>query len=186
MPYKKTVTNTIVSRPWESMTPNNHSHWGESHFGGFNPGRLVTIKRPQLTWMTQWPFWRSRKMSLFDAFVRDFFGADPFSNMMRPAPPPRPAEVHRVTHMVEGLIMQPQSLGGGGQARTFRQYTYSSGSKSLNNIQSHEKKPNRNTGDNRNKPLAITYKPSAPRPINPLACLPQQRSMNLLALPRRL
>lgn len=106
-------------------------------------------------------------MSLFDAFVRDFFGADPFSNMMRPAPPPRPAEVHRVTHMVEGLIMQPQSLGGGGQARTFRQYTYSSGSKSLNNIQSHEKKPNRNTGDNRNKPLAITYKPSAPKPINP-------------------
>ncbi len=108
-------------------------------------------------------------MSLFDAFVRDFFGADPFSNMMRPAPPPRPAEVHRVTHMVEGLIMQPQSLGGGGGgARTFRQYTYQSGSKSLNNIHGHEKKQTvKNTGDNRNKPLAITYKPSAPKPINP-------------------
>lgn len=115
-------------------------------------------------------------MSLFDAFVRDFFGADPFTSMMRPAPPPRPAEVHRVTHMVEGLIMQPQSLGGGGGTRTFRQYTYSSGSKSLNNINSHHEKrqtsssnSSKTSSDNhhRNKPLAITYKPSAPKPVNP-------------------
>ena len=107
-------------------------------------------------------------MSLFDAFVRDFFGADPFISM-RPAPPPRPAEVHRVTHMVEGLIMQPQSLGGGGGMRTFRQYSYSSGSKSLNNINSYEKKnPVKNPAENgRNKPLAITYKSSAPKPVNP-------------------
>ena len=50
-------------------------------------------------------------MSLFDAFVRDFFGADPFA--MRPTQPPRPQpmQVQRVTQMVEGLIMQPQNGG---------------------------------------------------------------------------
>ena len=57
-------------------------------------------------------------MSLFDAFVRDFFGADPFA--MRPqtqAPRPQPMQVQRVTQMVEGLIMQPQNGGFGHNTR---------------------------------------------------------------------
>ena len=56
-------------------------------------------------------------MSLFDAFVRDFFGADPFA--MRPTQPPRPQpmQVQRVTQMVEGLIMQPQNGGFGHNTR---------------------------------------------------------------------
>ena len=57
-------------------------------------------------------------MSLFDAFVRDFFGADPFTSM-RPVQAPRPQsmQVQRVTQMVEGLIMQPQNGGFGHNTR---------------------------------------------------------------------
>ena len=119
-------------------------------------------------------------MSLFDAFVRDFFGADPFI-MARPAPPPprpQPMQVHRVTQMVEGLISQNVHYAGG-HTRTFRHVTYSSGSKSLNNISSNagngekqslkqsSKQPPKPQSAASKQPLAITYADKAPKPSNP-------------------
>ena len=119
-------------------------------------------------------------MSLFDAFVRDFFGADPFI-MARPAPPPprpQPMQVHRVTQMVEGLISQNGHYAGG-HTRTFRHVTYSSGSKSLNNISSNagngekqslkqsSKQPPKPQSAASKQPLAITYVDKAPKPSNP-------------------
>ena len=124
-------------------------------------------------------------MSLFDAFVRDFFGADPLVHMRPTAPTgprPGPTTVHRVTHMVEGLA------GGNGSntTRTFRQITYSSGSKSMNNISNLNNAARKNGNNIQNKqqqivmastasgnqpqsqkPLALTYHNSAPKPHNP-------------------
>lgn len=97
-------------------------------------------------------------MSLFDAFVRDFFGADPF---LRPvvtsasSSGPQSIHVQRVTHMVE--------LGD--QPRSFRHISYSSGSKSMGNISnsSNSLQPPLNNGGRK---LALTYS-SAPKPCNP-------------------
>lgn len=94
-------------------------------------------------------------MSLFDAFVRDFFGSDPFFMRPQPAPQPQnPIKVHRVTHMVEGVV-------NNGNSRTFRTISYSSGSKSMNNISNLEQRPSA-----KKQPLALTYN-SAPKPVNP-------------------
>ena len=99
-------------------------------------------------------------MSLFDALVRDFFGADPFLMRAQNHAPQRPVQVHRVTHMVEGLVVPPQG-GGPGPQRTFRHISYSSGSKSMNNINSAG-----NHGKKSSVP-ALTYTSSAPKPVNP-------------------
>ncbi len=111
-------------------------------------------------------------MSLFDAFVRDFFAADPFPSL-RPAqmaqPQPPSMQVHRVTHMVEGLMMQPHGghhrVGG---SRTFTEVRYPSGSKSMINISNSTNNNNNHLGPSaRNKPPAITYSASAPKPKPP-------------------
>ena len=111
-------------------------------------------------------------MSLFDAFVRDFFGADPFMRQPQPRPQPRPqpVQVQRVTQMVEGLVHQ--NGFGGHTTRTFRHVSYSSGgSKSLNNIseiksqQSQKQQPQNNHQPQ--KQLALTYVDKAPKPRNP-------------------
>ena len=132
------------------------------------------------------------KMSLFDAMIKDFFGADPFIHMRpvlqpvgpgsRPGPrntgslPPGPHAVQRVTHMVEGA-----TTNGTNATKTFRQITYASGSKSMNNISNVQNGQNgvKKTSNNGNqeasqKPQkisngqpAITYQNSAPKPHNP-------------------
>ena len=50
-------------------------------------------------------------MSLFNALIRDFFAADPFTSMPVAPPPQPPMQVHRMTQMVEGLILQPPGRG---------------------------------------------------------------------------
>ena len=110
-------------------------------------------------------------MSLFDAMIRDFFGADPFIHMRpsgnsmnrgdpRPGPRntgslpaggvPGPHAVRQITHMVEGV------KGGNGNngaltARTFRQqvtYSGGSGSKSMNNIANIKEVPRSQSSQN--------------------------------------
>lgn len=93
-------------------------------------------------------------MSLFDAFVRDFFGADPFISLQNQRP--APVQVQRVTHMVEGLIVP--GANGSHQSRTFRQVS----SKSMQNISSTASSANQRP---KQEPLALTY--MAPKPRNP-------------------
>ena len=108
-------------------------------------------------------------MSLFDAMIRDFFGADPFIHMRpsgnsmnrgdpRPGPRntgslpggvPGPHAVRQITHMVEG-VKGGNGSNGALTARTFRQQvTYSGGgSKSMNNIANIKEVPRSQSSQN--------------------------------------
>jgi katanin p60 ATPase-containing subunit A1 len=83
-----------------------------------------------------------------------------------PVQPPHSMQVHKVTQMVEGLIMQPQ----GGQRAFSRRVTtssssmYNSGSKSMGNINNYNSQ--NNNGHGGSKIPALTYN-SAPKPQNP-------------------